>query len=93
MVHDFRVIANDRNFENAIGLTIEDVNHFLVGDDGKLFMFEDTTYEMLYSIDLKLPKSNTRDENEIINLVGSEDGVYAAVTIGKNQIDGIEINT
>jgi len=55
MFHDFRVIANDRNFENAIGISIDEVNHFLVGDDGKLFMFDDTTYEMMYTLELNLP--------------------------------------
>ena len=45
MHQDFRAAVNGRSFENAIGLTIEDVNHFFVADDEKIYTFDDITYE------------------------------------------------
>lgn len=33
MHQDFKATVNTQNFENALGMTIEDVNHFFVADD------------------------------------------------------------
>ena len=34
MIHDFKVTVNRLYFENAVGLTIDDVDHFIVASEG-----------------------------------------------------------
>ena len=45
MHQNFKAAVNDKNFENALGMTIEDVNHFFVADDEKIYTYDDITYE------------------------------------------------
>ena len=93
MHQDFKAVVNTKNFENALGMTIEDVNHFFVADDEKIFMFDDITYEKMYEIDLDLKESDTREDIEIINMKASNDGQFVGVSVGKNRINGEEIIT
>ena len=39
------VCANNENYENCMGLTIDKVNHFIVARDDKLIMFDDFDYK------------------------------------------------
>jgi hypothetical protein len=93
MHQDFQATVNNQNFENALGMTIVDVNHFFVADDEKIYMFDDITYEKLYEIDLQLKESDTREDIEIINMKASNDGQFVGVSVGKNRINGEEIIT
>ena len=71
---DFKAHVNHTDFENAIGLTIEDVNFFMVADDECIYMYDDITYKLVDQLELDLPESETRDEIEIIQLRASNDG-------------------
>ena len=68
------VCANNENYENCMGLTIDKVNHFIVARDDKLIMFDDFDYKEQYRIDLYLPLSDTREPIEIISMKASDDG-------------------
>jgi len=46
------VTANVNDFENAIGLTDDDLDFFIVAKDGFLIMFNDESYAEIYRIDL-----------------------------------------
>ena len=88
--HDFMVTANVNDFENAIGITDDDLDFFIVAKDGELIMFKDKTYQDIWRKPLELPKTDTREPIEIISMIGSRDGEYIAVAAGKQLITGIE---
>jgi len=39
------ICANNEDFENTMGLTIDKVNHFIVARGDKLIMFDDYDYK------------------------------------------------
>ena len=89
--HDFMVCANNEDFENTMGLTIDKVNHFLIAKGDKVIMYDDFDYKEMYFINLNLAKTKTREPIEIISMKASADGQYVALSIGKNLITGIEV--
>lgn len=79
------------NLENSIGMTIDDVDFFLVAHDELIYMFDDITYQIVDKIDLDLAESDTREDIEIINMKADKDGNYIGVSCGKNMINGDEV--
>ena len=47
MHQDFKCNVNHRNLECALGMTIDDVNFFLVAHDELIYMFDDITYQLV----------------------------------------------
>jgi hypothetical protein len=84
------VCANNANFASTMGITIDDVDHFIVSRGRHLIMFDDYSYKELYRIDLNLPLSSTREPIMVISMKSSDDGQYIALSVGKNLITGIE---
>ena len=95
MQHDFKVTVNRRYFENAVGLTIDDVDHFIVASDGYLIMFDDNTYKERYKVDLRLRKSTSREPTEIIALQSGKNRSinYLSASVGKTMINGSKVIT
>ena len=77
------VTANRNDFENAIGLTDDDLDFFIVAKDGELIMFNDERYAELYRVPLHLPQSDTREPVEVVSMISSDDGQFIAVSVGK----------
>lgn len=87
MIHDFRVRVSTENFENAIGWNIVNKRFFLVAKpDGQIIVFDEHNYEEKYRIDLELPKSDSREQIQILSMDGSSDNEYLALFVGKQLI-------
>ena len=74
-------------------MTIDGVDHFLVANGGRIYMYDDLSYELKYTLTMDLPESDDGKELQIISMTASHDGHYVAVSVGKNQLSGIEIIT
>lgn len=81
------------DLEKALGMTIDGVDHFLVANGGRICMYADSTYECKYTLTMELPESDDGKDLQIISMTASHDGHYVAVSVGKNQLSGIEIIT
>ena len=81
------------DLEKALGMTIDGVDHFLVANGGGIYMYDDHTYELTHQISMGLPESDDGKDLQIISMTASHDGHYVAVSVGKNQLSGIEIIT
>jgi len=95
MIHDFKVTVNRHYFENAVGLTIDDVDHFIVASEGYLIMYDDNTYQERYKVDLQLKKLKTGEATEIIAVQKGKNRKinYLSVSVGKTLINGSKVIT
>ena len=85
MTHDFKTKIISNNYNKSIGINIESFNNFMVANEGQLIIYDDYNYEELSRIDLKLDKSNDKDNRPdiILALTMNEGSKLLIVVIGK----------
>ena len=89
--HNFKVNVYQDDFENAIGLNLDNSDEILVcKKDGKIFMFDSISYKVTESLDLKLERSHTREPLQILSINKSKDDSTIALIVGKQMIKDLE---
>lgn len=85
-MHNLRACVNGNNFENCKILELETSNTFLVSQIDNIFMMDSETFQICGEIPVKLLPTETREPNEIVGMIKSEDEDFLAVISGKNLV-------
>ena len=81
--HDFKVPITNENLEGSICLELQKMNSFLVSKVDTIIMYDSESFEQIDSVPIKLLKADTREPNQVIAMVKSQDEEYLAVVSGK----------
>jgi len=73
--HNYSIQVVNKNLEGSLGLPMESINSFLVSNVNEINVYDLRTYEEIRGSLIKIPleTSTTRERNEIISMVASDD--------------------
>jgi hypothetical protein len=69
--HDFKSTISVENFESAIGMELKSTNQFLVTQIDKVFVLDQSTFEITDQLPISLMKSTEREPNQVIAMTKS----------------------
>ena len=93
--HDFKIYTSTGNHEGGFGLSVDEVDQFLVAHEGKLCSYHDKKYKLKQEIaDFRTnvnQKKNDHVPREILSMTANNTSKLIAVVVGQALLTGIEL--